>query len=345
MEKRPRIYYLDCLRVFACFLVVLTHSQMPNIEANGKILSAISFLCTPSSELFLALSGAILLPVHTTFRDFYKRRFLKLLPPMAIWSVVGIGLQMMQHQTDQGGAVKMLLQMPVKPVIGVYWFLYVMIGLYLFAPIISCWLREATKKQVEVFLVILGFNMLMPWVNLLVPGFYLQDGSYYWIFCYYGGFLGYWMLGYYLRKYPPKLLSVKGIAIICLSALYVIAILIMKLRGVESGDVTDNLQIGSAFLVALIFMVVKEISDSKFGQKFLNGPASKIAQYSFGIYLLHFYVIRDGIWRIMENHRMYNLPILETLIIVFSAMISCILFMRLLKTIYKPLGKWMFGLK
>lgn len=209
-ETKQRIYYLDCLRVFAFFLVVLTHSQMPNISANGMWVSGISFFCSPSSELFLALSGAILLPVHTDFSSFYKRRFLKLLPPMVIWSVFGVCLRYFQGKITGIEAVEKLLFIPVKPVEGVYWFLYVMIGLYLFAPIISYWLRQATKKQVQFFLLIWAINLCLPWLNLLKPGLYNEDGSYYWIFCYFGGFLGYWVLGYYLRQYPPRLLSKGG---------------------------------------------------------------------------------------------------------------------------------------
>lgn len=37
---------------------------------------------SPSSELFLAISGSLLIPVKTTEREFYKKRFTKLMPPL-----------------------------------------------------------------------------------------------------------------------------------------------------------------------------------------------------------------------------------------------------------------------
>lgn len=49
----------------------------------------ISFMGSPSSELFLTLSGTVLLPVKVGVRQFYKRRFMKLLPPLLIWSILG----------------------------------------------------------------------------------------------------------------------------------------------------------------------------------------------------------------------------------------------------------------
>lgn len=340
-----RIYYLDMARVLACFLVILTHSVMPNIPENGKWLGFMSFICSPSSELFLMLSGAILLPVKTDMITFYKRRFLKLLPPMFVWSCFGILLRYLQGVMSLGEACKSFVLMPFKPIVGVYWFLYVMVGLYLFAPIVSCWLRTASKKQVQFFLVLWILNMIAPWICLVVPDFYDQNGSYYWVLCNFGGFLGYWVLGYYLRTYPPTLCSVVGIGSIVLSLVYFVAIIGLKSIGVKTTSYVDNLQIGSVFLIVTIFILVKILSDSSFGQKFLNNQVAKLAQYSFGIYLLHFYVIRDGVWHIMDNFRIINHPVFESLFISLFSMFVCYTIIRLFSFVYKPLGKWMFGLK
>ncbi len=342
---KERIHYLDLMRIFACFLVVMTHSVMKNHAENGKWLGLISFMCSPSSEMFLMLSGAILLPVRTDMRSFYKRRFLKLLPPMFIWSTFGILLRLVQGTSTPYQALTKFVMMPFKPVEGIYWFLYVMIGLYLFAPIISTWLSGASKRQIEFVLVIWLFNMILPWLNLLIPDFYDQSGSYYWAFCYFGGFLGYWILGAFLKMYPPKLFSPIGLCACVMSVVYFVAITLLKQRGVDTLDYTGNLQIGSVFFIVVWFILLKAISDSGFGRKFLNEKASAVAKYSFGIYLMHIYVVRDGVWHIMENFRMYNHPVIETLIITVVSMILCGLFMKLVSMISQPLAKWMFGLK
>lgn len=83
-EGGKRIEWLDTLRVFACFLVVLTHSAMSGDESDGVYLAMVSFIGSPSSELFFTVSGAILLPVKTDFRSFYRKRFGKLYPPRYI---------------------------------------------------------------------------------------------------------------------------------------------------------------------------------------------------------------------------------------------------------------------
>lgn len=84
-----RIYYIDILRAVACFLVVLTHSALPSVDgSDGWVKGGISLLCSFAPVLFFALSGALIFPVHTSMKEFYKRRFLKLIPPMVCWSVI-----------------------------------------------------------------------------------------------------------------------------------------------------------------------------------------------------------------------------------------------------------------
>lgn len=264
---------------------------------------------------------------------------------MFFWSFMGVALRLLHHEADFSTAAKMILLMPIRPVKGEYWFLYVMIGLYLFAPIISCWLNQASKKQVECFLLFWAFNMILPWINELIPGIYSQDGSYYWIFCYFGGFLGYWVLGYYLNKYPICFNTKAGVSVVLLSLLYLLSVFLMKIHGVDTSRLTDNLQIGSACLVALSFMIIKDVSDSYIGRKYLNNKAASVAQYSFGIYLIHIFVVKYLVWKLMENNRMYGHPIFESLSVALLTILICLIIMFLFKKANKSLGKWLFGLK
>lgn len=248
------IYYLDTLRILACFLVILTHSTMPAEDSDGIYLSFLSLLSSPSSELFIALSGAILLPVKHETPVFYRKRFHKLLPPVIIWSIIYVLLQFFTNQLTLLKAVETLIKMPICPVTGVYWFIYVIIGLYLFAPFISPWLIKATKKEIEIFLGIWLITLLMPYLNLISPGIYATNGNYYWTLNNFSGFLGYWILGYYLHKYPLRF-SIKNIrfTLCCVSIICYLAAL-MGLKHFNIGDVHayfDNLQIGSALFVII----------------------------------------------------------------------------------------------
>lgn len=81
--NKVRVHYLDCLRVFAAFLVIATHCNFAPMDMTNKINTQIlGVIGSPSSELFLAISGSLLIPVKTTEREFYKKRFTKLMPPL-----------------------------------------------------------------------------------------------------------------------------------------------------------------------------------------------------------------------------------------------------------------------
>lgn len=321
-DPRPRLYYIDNLRVLACFLVLLTHSAMAakDPSSEGFWLFGLSFLGSPSSELFLALSGTVLLPVKTGFKQFYKRRFIKLLPPLIIWSVLGVLLYTQTHNLSWDTAWDIILRIPFKPAIGVYWFVYAMIGLYLLAPYISPWLHNCTKRQVELFLCLWGLNLVMPWVLYLFPGLNIKfdvNGNYYWSLCYFGGFLGYWILGYYLRKYPIKIgLNLKWTLIVLGSILYIVAIYIFKSQGKDTFELYDNLQIGSALFVTILYTLMQNIKIKQSLQDILTN----IAKYSFCIYLTHIYIARELYWGIFQNSTIHIFP--RTFIIAFLTLIT-----------------------
>lgn len=263
-SMKPRLYYIDNLRVLACFLVLLTHSSMAatNPAKEGFWLFGLSFIGSPSSELFLTLSGTVLLPVKTGFRQFYKRRFIKLLPPLIIWSVLGIILYTQTKDMPWNEAWGKIIRIPLEPAIGVYWFVYVMAGLYLLAPFISPWLHQTSKKQIEVFLSLWLINMSMPWMIYFLPDLttFNVNGNYYWSLCYFGGFIGYWIFGYYLKKYPIEIgLNFKWLFLLTGVLVYPIAIYIMKNSGDDMEPLLDNLQLGSAFLVAFLYTLMQNI--------------------------------------------------------------------------------------
>lgn len=338
---RSRLYYIDNLRVLACFLVLLTHSTMPTKDPvnDGFWMFALSFIASPSSELFLALSGTVLLPVKTGFKQFYKRRFIKLLPPLVIWSVLGTLLYTQTQGLSLDEAWSIILHIPIQPAVGVYWFVYAMAGLYLFAPFLSPWLKMASKRQIELFLALWLFNMSVPWIIYFFPGFmtsFRPDGNYYWTFSYFGGFLGYWLLGYYLNRYPIKIsMNITLIVLLCSAVSYPLLILVVKMRGGPVEALTDNLQLGSAAFVALLYTILQNIKFPERVQLMLTG----IAKYSFGIYLTHIYIARELYWGIFNGGSIHIFP--RTFIIALLTLLTGYILTRLISNL--PKGKYITG--
>lgn len=335
---KKRLEYIDTLRVLACFLVILTHSAMPAVNSTDGIwYFSYSFVSSPSSELFLALSGAVLLPVKVSMKEFYKRRFLKLLPPVLFWSVLIILIYILLGKASVEDGIITLSQIFIKPVIGVYWFIYVIIGLYLLAPIISKWLIDASQRQVEFFLLLWSFNLIMPYINLFIPNIFQQTGSHYWMLNYFGGFLGYWMLGYYLRRFPILIgLNKRFITISILFFCYCLFIGFMKINNQNVGEYIDNLQIGSALGVILLFTIIQNLTHIP---NRIQSLIALIAKYSFGIYLVHIIIARELVWRLFEHMRFS--PLLETPTIAFISLILSFFVLYFLSKL--PFGKYITG--
>lgn len=294
---------------------------MPAADSSqGVYLAVISLVGSPASELFLSLSGAVLLPVKTGFRAFYSRRFSKLLVPLCFWSVVTVVAYMALGRWSVHAGMAKLAYLPIYPVVGVYWFMYVMIGLYLFAPIISFWLRVATKRQVELFLGVWVVNMLLPYLNLIVPrSFTSTNGDHYWMLSSFAGFLGYWILGFYLRKYPIKIgFNCYWIGVVLGVIGYLGVLLYVRLNGINPLPYYDNLQIGSAFLVVMLYTVIQSYPVKN--RKVVR-VITKVAQYSFGIYLMHILVVREFVWRVVEPFELH--PVAGTLIISAISLFIC----------------------
>lgn len=58
---KQRDYALDLLRIVACVMVVMMHSPMPLADANGMLLSSLSYFTAPCIGLFFMVSGALIL--------------------------------------------------------------------------------------------------------------------------------------------------------------------------------------------------------------------------------------------------------------------------------------------
>lgn len=339
--KKPRLYYIDNLRVIACFLVLLTHSTMSatDPEKEGFWIFGLSFIGSPSSELFLALSGTVLLPVRSGFIQFYKRRFIKLLPPLIIWSILGVLLYSQTRDWPMDKVFDMIVRIPLQPAISVYWFVYAMAGLYLLAPFISPWLHQASRRQIEFFLALWGINMIFPWILFFFPNFvqnFSVNGNYYWTLSYFGGFLGYWLLGYYLKKYPIQIgFNAKWLFLLCGTIAYPIAIYAIKVKVGTTELLLDNLQIGSALLVSFLYTVMQNLHFHKRVQSIFTN----IAKYSFCIYLTHIYIARELYWGLFNGSSIHIFP--RSFLIALMTLITGYVLTFLLTLI--PKGKYITG--
>lgn len=341
---KEREQYLDTLRVLACILVVLTHSVPPLSSESGSPSHAfVSFICSPSSELFLVISGALLLPVRRSTGEFLKKRFTRVFPPLLFWSVIIVIYRYLSHSVSIDEAWRSFISIPIKPVLGVYWFFYVISGLYVFAPVISKWLLNASKKEVNLFISLWGVTLVLSSLDILFNIRLINiTGNYYFILNSFGGFLGFMILGSYLRNNTTERTIKKNIIIpfVILGSLLLFAVIGYKLRIVKADFFLENLSLSTLLMVYAFFMLFRNI---KFNNKIIIKIISEIALCSYGIYLIHIFIARHIVWNLLGYTGLSaNCHVAVT--IVFSLILSLVIsygVVRIIKLF--PYSKYIVG--
>ena len=106
-DSRERIVFVDYLRVFACFLVILVHASENYYGAGGEsdMAGPVSLLLNETDRLwvsvydgfsrmavplFFIVSAFLLVPISPdmTTWQFYRRRFLRILPPFFLFVIL-----------------------------------------------------------------------------------------------------------------------------------------------------------------------------------------------------------------------------------------------------------------
>ena len=276
---------LDVIRLIACSMIVLMHSPMPGLGTSGMVLCGISYMTAPGIGLFFMVSGALLLRGHSNplfvTKSFLQKRFSKILIPVVFWSLVGWGL-------DAQGVKNAELD--------VLWFMYCLSGMYLLTPILSRWLSKANKREIEFYLLLWMATMCVPFVKIFIP---VNERDTSWLY-YFHGYVGYYVLGYYLQIYVGKRdrLSVKkmiifGLVFLLISLILPVVLLLLNVE-IDFYSVFWYLSITVALQCVVWWIVVKRLMKnvSKISNWVVN-----LSKLSFGIYLVHILVMRNFLWK------------------------------------------------
>lgn len=333
--SRERIYHADVVRIVACLMVVLMHSPMPGPKLIPTFTSGLTYFTIPCVGLFLTLSGYLLLPVKCDPSESFSFAFKKVskfIWPILIWSLI----YLIANGTFISGEplliVRRLLSIPFYPQEGVLWYMYVLIGLYFVAPFISPWLQNVNKKTIQIYLLIWAFTLLLPYLTPFVSIQGGESGAFY----YFSGYLGYFVLGYYLQTYDIKVKPLTAIVgILGCMAMYALYQLYLADTKLEFREVFGYLSIDSPILVVMWWNLLKIVSGKvKDANQTLKDRVVTLSNLSFGVYLAHILVMRYGLWQfkwiqnidnyIVQTGVVFILTTIGTFLLVFVLSRLCI---------------------
>lgn len=212
--QQQRVYFLDYLRVIALFLVLIVHAS--ETYYGGKILvpdqdtrlwmGIWDGIARVSVPLFMVCSAYLLAPLKEgqSWGDFFRRRAKRILPPMFIFFVLYAIIPVFLGISSWEEAWKALVYIPLNfpMTAGHLWFMYPLIGLYLFIPFISPWLREATERQERLFLILWALSTCIPYLNRWLGDVWGQCWwNQYDMLYNFAGYPGYLIMAHYIKNH------------------------------------------------------------------------------------------------------------------------------------------------
>ena len=213
LQKSVNLEWVTNLRFIALFSVIILHASAVLLTQYNKVPLAdwltadlLNAFVRFSVPVFVMITGALNLGREYEPVDFLKKRLGRIVIPFLFWSLVYIlyswyngeidfdndtqtNIRLVLHQLKYGSSYHL-------------WYIYMLIGLYLFIPVIGKFIRVATQKEITYFLLLWVITMFLeqPYVSRFKPQIDLH---------YFTGYLGYLVLGYYLsvRTFKTKFLN------------------------------------------------------------------------------------------------------------------------------------------
>lgn len=180
----------------------------------------------------------------------------------------------------------------------------------------------ASKRDVEILLGLWGMTLLFPILRLFLLVNDTNTGT----FFYFSGFAGYFVLGYYLRRFSPKL---DRWALLLLMLIPVGASVGCKLGRLEVNfyDLFWYLSIFVVMMAVAWFHVLRAMALHLNGDSRFVRLLTLFSNCSFGIYLMHIFVLRYCLWGFMPGGGVQILTSVAITIVVCFAITYIVSFL------------------
>lgn len=300
-EITEKQIWIDHLRAVATIAVVFLHVSAPLIYKFGVIpmswwwiANIFNSTVRCSVPLFFMVSGALLLPKEQELSVFLKKRFLRIVYPFLFWGMIHILMNLLlkirSHEVRTLDDV--LVSTATKISSGVayhYWYIFVIIGIYLFVPIIGRWARSSSRKELQYFLILwISFTILS---LTPVAGFrYFSQLTYF-----FSGSMGFLILGYYLVRFSVVISNrwyfLLILILLIMSALTVTIFGSYYLSSVSGKSVQSLYSYFSPNIIIVTISVFLLFQNFNIQQIQISKALSWVSRYSYGIFLSHVLVL------------------------------------------------------
>jgi len=330
---KNRTVTLDLIKIIACFLVIVNHTGTIQLSYGSTSVIQVAFyaffmlLCKIAVPLFVMVTGSLLLNRQDSYRKVAQRIGKVLIPLIGLSLVVYV----IRHPISQ--LVSFIPTFLQEPAIVPFWYLYMLIGLYLVSPFIAKMVSLMNELDEKIFL---GLFLILPGTVLLsgaLFGFTLVQDFF---TAFLPVVLGYFVAGHYFSKTS---LSLKarwwiGAAIILILAVTTFQMTQASLVGDTIDTTLTDIYFLNTILITLgIFTLIQNWAGLKASGDNLKKRIGQVGDLTFGIYLLHpFLVGTISRWSLMKAILTFN-PILGVVVLQLFIFVLCALIIALIKKV------------
>ena len=309
------VVYLHCNTCFWSF------SATERYWRTANVIESIFYFAVP---IFFMISGITLLDYQERYTTvtFFKKRIKKTFIPFICWSMIGAVYNVITARVAlQDLTLRYFINgfLGGNTIISIYWFFPTLFCIYLGIPLFAAVSKEK-RKSIFIYILIVGFlvNVLIPFFrNVLGLDFaysYHLDviASYYmWPIC-----------GYVLYNWPPspnirRLIYIGGIV-----GLLMHTIGTEKLS-IELGSVSTTYKgynnVPCIMYSIAVFLMLVQISHHIMLKKKIESLIKIISQYTFSIYLIHYFVLQGIIGILKIDNRWIVFRLIGPFVIILIA--------------------------
>lgn len=325
---------ISILRAIACLMVVVLHiatNLLGTYDQNwmaGNVYDSFTRACVP---IFIMISGATLLSRHEPLSVYFRKRALRIIPPLLFWSLFYLAWR--SYCGEHIG--NWLLAILKGPTMYHLWYFYALIGMYLFIPVLRIFFMGSSKQEQLWFIWMwLAVCSIIPSVQILLDyrysiGHFLDEIDPVRIYdlSYYSGLAGYLVLGAYAIRTPST--TKNGLLLFIAGTAATIALRMgCAYYGKSSDFFSDNYSLSLIAAGYGLFIAITSMQPGKPPSKLLIA----LGECSLGIYGLHVFIIqfilKHGITLTMINPWIM-IPLLSS--VVFLLTFGIVYLLRLVK--------------
>jgi surface polysaccharide O-acyltransferase-like enzyme len=282
-QKESTLPWVDFVRFIGSFLVVLAHLQ--NWGQGAKWAQDLYYtISRVGVPLFFLISGYLLLSKQEDIWTFFKKRATRIIIPFLVWSIIYDvqNSQAFESGVTLEGILRMFIRIIRGPREGHLWFFYSLIGLYLITPILRVFISKASNSDILYYIAL--WFLVAPLLFIVEEFTPIKNGF---EIHYAGGYVGYFLLGYYLGRLdlkPPLFWSALGLYITGL--LFTFVVFYFNLPPQHNELVFRSYPSLNIVLMSLAAFILIKVWGERISPQFARF-SQEVGKASFGIYLVH----------------------------------------------------------